>query len=150
MTDLHERMIVYCLDGDRIFLNRVVAMSALEASGGVLREYVQVGDAELVVTHTHLPDGSEIEHDIPGSDEHTFVTEFPGDVRSLRFGRYGDIESFEGSVDDFLELWSRVKQNYDAYMQVRSSLVEAGKDAAYFIEGVDGVDRIDQAVFPRN
>jgi hypothetical protein len=149
MTDLHERAIVFCLDGERIFLNRIVAMSALEASGGVLREYVQMGDAELVVTHTHLPDGSEIEHDIPGTDQHTFATEFPGDARSLRFDRYGDIVSFEGSVDDFLELWGRVKENYAAYIQVRAALVEAGKDAAYFQEGEDGVDRIDRAVFPR-
>ena len=146
------RTIVYCLDGVRLFVNKAVATIALEASGetSVLREYIQTndGDKELLLTHSHLVDGTEIVHDMPGTDEHAFVTAFPGDVHALRFGRYGDIESFEGSIDDFLELWARIKEDYDVYMQVRAPLVEAAKDAAYRQEGLDGVERVDKAVFP--
>jgi hypothetical protein len=128
-------------------------VGALEdgGEGAVLREYAQTkgDDPVLTLTHTHLPDGSEIAHDVPGTDEHTFNTELPGDAALARFGRYGDVVSFEGGIDEFLELWARVKANHAAYMQVRATLVEAGKAAAYGLEGPDGVERIDRVVFPR-
>lgn len=110
----HGRGVTYVLvtpaEAPRIFSKKEDALAAMTGNSDHVLEFVRVAfSTEYFVAYRHDQNGETLCMDMSNTDK-AFVSEhFPDVSQHTTFGRYGNLETYTGSMVEFCSLWDLFK-----------------------------------------